>query len=398
MCTISSNFRVSYFRNQVVAWLLLMVFSFSFVPAVSMAQQPTATIRTLNGDVLVSGQVVTVGAALRAGDTIQTQAGALVVLELSDGSELHLGEKTQISIADLAQTSTGARVSRVKLLWGRIRAFLSSEHQIEGSSFDIETPNALIGVKFSEPDIEVSYSLEKAETVGIAHTVELLAKNLVTNEDVLVPVGSSVIITAVGMKVVAGIVGAVGSSGAGSTGTGSASTGSTGMSTGTITTVGVAAAAAGGVAAIVANIEEEETAESTGDLSGRWDVSASCVSQGCPTNIPCPGDPQHPECCGTAFCNQCCGGPGPIFEVTQSGNTLIGSGLEYGGTFSGTINSTSVSFSAPGGVPCGGCDSLYIGQLDGNRIEGTYSGSCQKGKCEQYNVTWTGTFMVTIRK
>jgi hypothetical protein len=64
----------------------------------------------------------------------------------------------------------------------------------------------LVGVKFSEPDIEISYNLERLETVGIAHTVELLAKNLVTEEEVLVPVGFTVIITSEATKVLAGII------------------------------------------------------------------------------------------------------------------------------------------------------------------------------------------------
>lgn len=103
----SSNFNMLRFRNRGVAWLLLTMFLLSFAPSVSLAQQPTATIKTLSGAVLVSGQMVTVGTVLEAGDTIQAQAGASVVLELFDGSELHLGKKTQITIADLAQTRTG---------------------------------------------------------------------------------------------------------------------------------------------------------------------------------------------------------------------------------------------------------------------------------------------------
>ncbi len=114
----SSNFRISNFRHRVVAWLLLTMFSLSFVPSVSFAQQPTATLSALSGDVLVSGQAATVGTALRAGDTIQTQAGASAVLALPDGSEIQLGEKTQINIDDLSQTATGARASSIKLLAG----------------------------------------------------------------------------------------------------------------------------------------------------------------------------------------------------------------------------------------------------------------------------------------
>jgi len=255
----------------VLIWTLLAVFSFSFVPSASFAQQPTATISALSGEVLVSGQSATAGTALRAGDTIQTQAGASAVLELSDGSEIQLGEKTQINIDDLSQTATGARVSSIKLLAGWLRAFLSSEHQQEGSSFTIETPNAQLGVKFSQPDVEVSYDPAKQETIGIARTVELLAKNLLTGETKLVPVGSTVIITAVGIKVIAGIVGVIGSSSVGTTGTGSVSTGPTGMGTGTKVAIGAgAAAAAGGIAVLVANTTKEEEEENSPLFTGTF--------------------------------------------------------------------------------------------------------------------------------
>jgi len=261
MCKKTSfHVRVSSFRRRVGVWMLLTVFSCSFLPSLGVAQQSTATISALSGNVLVNGQKQDKGTVLSAGDVIETQAGASLVLALSDGSQLELGENTKVDIAVLSQTAIGARVSRIKLLWGWIRAKLSPGHQQAGSSFNIETPNALVGVKFSEPDIEVSYNLESVETVGIAHTVELMAKNLLTDEEVLVPVGSTVIITATTIKIVAGIVGAIGTSGtsstsASSTGTGSSSTGSSGMGTGTKVALGIgaAAAAAGGIVAIVTN-------------------------------------------------------------------------------------------------------------------------------------------------
>ncbi len=285
----SSNFRISYFHNRILAWIMLTVFCFSFMPSVSLAQQPTATISALSGDVLVSGQAATVGTALRAGDTIQTQAGASAVLELSDGSEIQLGEKTQINIDDLTQTGTGARVSSIKLLAGWLRAFLSSEHQQEGSSFTIETPNAQLGVKFSEPDIEVSYNPESVETVGIAHTVELMAKNLLTDEEVLVPVGSTVIIVGTTIKIVAGILAIAGATeagtagagateaattGTGTTSTGTSSTGSSGMGTGTKVALGLGAVAvaAGGVVALAG--------ASSSDSDNTYFIDIGGLSQG----------------------------------------------------------------------------------------------------------------------
>jgi hypothetical protein len=313
----SSSFRVSYFRNRGVTWLLLIVLSFSFAPSISSAQQPTATIKTLSGNVLVSGQAATVGTALRAGETIQTQAGASAVLELSDGSELHLGEKTQITVAELTQTATGARVSRMKLLWGRVRAFLSPQHQIEESSFNIETPNALIGVKFSEPDIEVSYSLEKAETVGIAHTVELLAKNLLTNEDVLVPVGSTVIITSTTTKVIAGILAIAESTGTGTTGTGSASTGSTGMGTGKKVALGVGAAvAAGGIVAVAISSGNGSSSDSSegNNFTGVFKLEQL----------------QDQTCNSSSGQYRCTVRTEDVLTLTQSGNSITGNGVGIG--------------------------------------------------------------------
>lgn len=249
MYKLSSSFRVSYLRNRMFAWLLLVAFSFSFIPSASLAQQPTATINTLSGTVLVNGQEQGKGFALSAGDVIETQAGARVVLELSDESLLELGENTKVDIAELSETATGARVSRMKMAWGWIRAKLSPGHQKEGSTFNIETPNALVGVKFSQPDVEVSYDPAKQETVALALTVALAVKNLITDEEKMIPIGSMAIITALGIKIVAGAV-ATGAIAAEATGAGAAGTG--GISTKTMAIGAGALAAAGGVALIAA--------------------------------------------------------------------------------------------------------------------------------------------------
>jgi hypothetical protein len=399
MCKTTVHFSVSCFRYRGVAWLLLMIFVTSFVPSVSLAQQPTATIRTLSGIVVVSGQAAKVGTVLNAGDTIETQAGASVVLILSDGSELQLGENTQVNLADLTQTATGARVSRVKMLWGLIRAKLSPGHQQAGSSFDIETPNALVGVKFSQPDVEVSYDPAKQETVGIAHTVELLAKNLKTGETKLVPVGSTVIITAAAMTIIIGTTAA-----AIAAGTGTTAAATTGIGTGTMITIGAGAlAAAGGVAAIAANVKkgDRETAESTGDLSGLWNLSAQGNSQGCTAHTPCMSDP--PYLCGTSICGSFQMGDSDI-RVSQAGNVLSASEVDVNGypfTLNGAVNGNSVSFTIQGlGITprIGSANTTYTGVLAGNTISGNFSGSASwntpDGRTE--TATWTGTFTVNI--
>ena len=192
----SLNRRVSLFRKHVFVWTLLAVLALFWNSSVSHAQQPTATISALSGEVVVSGTTpATVGMVLQAGDSIQTQVGASVVLVLSDGSRLELGEDTTIDIAQLIQDpTTGARVSLVKLAWGRLRAFLSSEHQKAGSSFEVGTPNAVVGVKFSEPDIEVIYDPDTNTTMVFAYTVDVVVTNLITGETKLITRGNQGIV------------------------------------------------------------------------------------------------------------------------------------------------------------------------------------------------------------
>jgi hypothetical protein len=265
MCKTSLHVHISSFRSHRLVWVVLAILTWSCLPSMSLAQQPTATISALSGMVLVNGQEKGKGTVLSAGDLLETQAGASVMLEFLDGSSLELGENTKLDIAELSQTATGARVSRMKLLWGRIRANLSAGHQQAGSTFDIETPNALVGVKFSQPDVEVSYDPAKQETVGIAHTVELIAINLLTNEQIVVPVGSSVIIAGVILKIIAGTTAAAiaAESGTAAAGTSAAETTTAattgGLSTGTKIAIGAGAAiAVGGVAAIAASTGEED--------------------------------------------------------------------------------------------------------------------------------------------
>lgn len=181
-----SHCRVSSYRDLLIAGVLFsMLFCF---PAVVRAQQPTATIRSLNGNVFVSIQgkapvAATVGTALRSGDIIETQAGASVVLTLSEGTELRLGKNTKTDIAALTQRpQTGARKSLIKLWYGWIRAVLSPEYRKEGSSFTVETPNAIAGVKFSKPDLEVIYKPKAKTTIIIGHTMAVSVTNLVTKE------------------------------------------------------------------------------------------------------------------------------------------------------------------------------------------------------------------------
>ncbi len=200
------SLQLSQFRCRFVTYCILVAFAATFLPVNAHAQQLTATLIAPTGTVLVNGLTAESGAVLMAGDVIETGDNASVMLELSDGSQIEIGANTRLDLAQLTQTGSGARVSKIKLAWGWMRAKLSPGHQNKGSSFDIETPNALVGVKFSQPDVEVSYTPDRQETKATAHTVALAVKNLLTGEEGIVPVGSSVIITLTAIKIVAGLV------------------------------------------------------------------------------------------------------------------------------------------------------------------------------------------------
>lgn len=176
-------------------WLVGTITLFLVLSAVSASngRQVTVTITDLRGQMEIYGRSgspgigrkVKIGELLKVGDTIQTQDGTEATLTLPEGSMLHIGENTSIDLVALAvDPATGARQSQVKLLKGHMRATLSAGHQKEGSSFDIETPNALIGVTFSQPNVDVNYDPETKTTVVQAYTVGLNIRNLITKAEI----------------------------------------------------------------------------------------------------------------------------------------------------------------------------------------------------------------------
>ena len=120
--------------------------------AVLIPQSASGTV-----EVLLAGeqawQPLTAGMQLQAGDQIRTGLGSAVVLRYEDGSQLDLGEDTQIEISELAISPVErTRVSRIKLLWGAITAIVT-KRDYQSSDFEIETDTVVAGVKFSQVTI-----------------------------------------------------------------------------------------------------------------------------------------------------------------------------------------------------------------------------------------------------
>ncbi len=187
-------------RYSALIIVTILILFWGGVTELAAQEEPTAIITALKGTVLVSIQgreaiSAQTGMILRAGDRIETQIGAEAVLTLSDDSELQLGENAKMDIEILAQNvSTKARKSRLKLWWGKVRSVLSSDHQAEGSSFSVETPNALAGVKFSQPVVDVTYNPETDQTTIDAFTVDVVVTNLRTLRKELIPKGRQAVV------------------------------------------------------------------------------------------------------------------------------------------------------------------------------------------------------------
>lgn len=136
----------------VFLFILSSLILFSTVKALAQPEWP-ASIEALEGAVWISfqggGEVeAKPGMGLQAGDILRTDLGGRVTLILLDGSRLELGEDTRVDIATLNLT-TEVKSSLFKLVWGRIRAAIAQPYKTSGSEFNVETPNALAGVKFT---------------------------------------------------------------------------------------------------------------------------------------------------------------------------------------------------------------------------------------------------------
>jgi hypothetical protein len=117
------------------------------------------TVQSFNGPVQVilkeegNWKPVTDKIQLQAGDQIMTEAGGSVVLLGEDGSELQIGEKTQVAISELDfSTTRKTRVSRFKLFWGKLTA-KAAKYDYQNNTFNVETDTVVAGFKFSQMTI-----------------------------------------------------------------------------------------------------------------------------------------------------------------------------------------------------------------------------------------------------
>jgi outer membrane protein OmpA-like peptidoglycan-associated protein len=181
-----------------VCFFACIVFLY-FGPALLAEEAPIATIVDIKGIVVIytSEQfyAARVGMMLHAGYGLITQDGAEAIVEFSDGSRLTIAEHADMKFDTLLKDEqTGARVSRLKLWWGKVRSVVAPGHQAPGSEFTVQTPNALAGVKFSEPDSEMQFNPQNWRTQVHAYKFGLELTNLSIGVTATIPEGRTGIV------------------------------------------------------------------------------------------------------------------------------------------------------------------------------------------------------------
>jgi hypothetical protein len=163
--------------------LLLTVFMVGSVPLTASAadpfvgniraiekESPVLRVRILRGG-KIDGPVAATGDAVFQGDTIRTDEGVRIQVDLSDGSNIFIGPGSTVQMKNfMVNPSLGKRQMTVKALQGTIRFLvaklfknkaLGSETPWKDSGVTVETHSAIAGVKGT--DFVVTIGAEDVE-------------------------------------------------------------------------------------------------------------------------------------------------------------------------------------------------------------------------------------------
>jgi len=86
------------------------------------------------------------GAVVRVGDVVETDPGAKLELEMTDGSVLRIGPASRLELKAAHFGAAGEKTFSAKLLFGRVWSKVSGLVGRE-SKFEVETDNAVAGVR-----------------------------------------------------------------------------------------------------------------------------------------------------------------------------------------------------------------------------------------------------------
>ena len=108
-------------------------------PGGATVQMVTGKAQYEDGDQV---QPITKGLVLKDGQTIRTEAGALVLLKLRNGGDLIIYEKSRLQLGEKKQDPAKVKILQYEgLAWSRIPKLKA------GNSFNVEMPTATAGIR-----------------------------------------------------------------------------------------------------------------------------------------------------------------------------------------------------------------------------------------------------------
>src|SRR5260370_3069719 len=124
--------------------------------ALARAAPAEMTVTFLEGPVAVlpagggAEQAAAVGATLHEGDTVQTQAGGRIEIELPAGSIIRLGEDSKLRLTAAQPEKVFSAKLFLGNLWTKVHKLVASE------TFQLETENGVAGVRGTEVRLEAA--------------------------------------------------------------------------------------------------------------------------------------------------------------------------------------------------------------------------------------------------
>lgn len=152
--------------------------------------EEVGTVASVRGTAeIVRGRVATpaaVGMAVELGDQLRTGDGELRVV-FRDDSVIDLGENASLTVdQQVFDPGSGRFSSLVKLLQGKARALVGSYYGTPGSSYEVETPTAVAGVRGTSFMVAYDPDADATQVVGIRGQIEVRGLGERANERVYV--------------------------------------------------------------------------------------------------------------------------------------------------------------------------------------------------------------------
>jgi ferric-dicitrate binding protein FerR (iron transport regulator) len=144
----------------IVPFAFACLVGLTLLEGLAWAQNIAGSISQLTGSAQVQRAGATLGAtqgmAIDLHDRISTAAASALTVTLTDGSTLAMGASSTLSIDENVVTGGTRQSTRVGLFGGSLRSLVSVALRGAAPNFQIQTPNAIAGVRGT--DFEATYS------------------------------------------------------------------------------------------------------------------------------------------------------------------------------------------------------------------------------------------------